>query len=34
VRLLNRPMDYGSGPENQLQHWIDAGMLTGAPRSP
>jgi uncharacterized repeat protein (TIGR03806 family) len=31
VRLLNRPMDYGSGPENQLQHWIDAGMLAGAP---
>ena len=31
VRLLNRPMDYGSGPENQLQHWVDAGMLSGAP---
>ncbi len=31
VRLLNRPMDYGSGTENQLQHWIDAGMLSGAP---
>jgi parallel beta-helix repeat protein len=31
VRLLNRPMDYGSGPENQLQHWIDIGVLAGAP---
>jgi len=31
VRLLNRPMDYGSGPENQLQHWIDLGLVTGAP---
>jgi parallel beta-helix repeat protein len=31
VRLLNRPMDYGSGPENQLQHWVDLGMLAGAP---
>jgi hypothetical protein len=24
-------MDYGSGAENQLQHWVDAGMLSGAP---
>jgi parallel beta-helix repeat protein len=31
VRFLNRPMSYGSGPENQLQHWIDVGRLTGAP---
>jgi uncharacterized repeat protein (TIGR03806 family) len=31
VRLLNRPMDYGSGPVNQLQHWIDTGRLAGAP---
>jgi len=31
VRVLNRAMDYGSGPENQLQHWIDAGLLSGAP---
>lgn len=31
VRLLNRPMDYGSGPENQLQHWVDTGLLSGAP---
>jgi parallel beta-helix repeat protein len=31
VRLLNRPMNYGSGTENQLQHWVDAGMLSGAP---
>jgi hypothetical protein len=31
VRLLNRPVDYGSGPENQLQHWVSAGLLGGAP---
>lgn len=31
VRLMNRPMDYGSGPVNQLQHWVSAGMLSGAP---
>jgi len=31
VRLLNRPIDYGSGPVNQLQHWVDAGLLSGAP---
>jgi parallel beta-helix repeat protein len=31
VRALNRPLDYGSGAENQLQHWIDAGILAGAP---
>jgi len=31
VRLLNRPMTYGGAPENQLQHWVDAGLLTGAP---
>ena len=31
VRLLNRPMDYGNGPENQLQHWVDLGLLAGAP---
>jgi uncharacterized repeat protein (TIGR03806 family) len=31
VRLLNRALDYGGGPENQLQHWIDVGRLAGAP---
>ncbi len=31
VRLLNRPLDYGSGAENQLQHWVDLGLLSGAP---
>jgi len=31
VRLLNRPVDYGSGAENQLQHWVASGMLSGAP---
>lgn len=34
VRLLNRPMDYnndGTDDANQLQHWVDQGILTGAP---
>ena len=34
VRLMNRPMDYdGDGVQeaNQLQRWVDLGMLTGAP---
>lgn len=31
VRLLNRGMDYGAGTKNQLQHWVDAGLLSGAP---
>lgn len=34
VRLLNRPMDYdsdGRPDANQLQRWVDRGMLTGAP---
>ena len=31
VRLLNRAMTYGGAPENQLEHWIDAGLLAGAP---
>jgi uncharacterized repeat protein (TIGR03806 family) len=34
VRLLNRPMDYDSDgvPEtNQLQHWVDLGLLDSAP---
>ncbi|HXC50765.1 MAG TPA: parallel beta-helix domain-containing protein [Candidatus Limnocylindrales bacterium] len=31
VRTLNRPMNYGNGIENQLQHWIDLGILSGAP---
>lgn len=31
ARLLNRDVNYGNGPESQLQAWIDAGMLTGAP---
>lgn len=31
ARHLNRDNDYGDGPENQLQHLIDVGYLTGAP---
>jgi uncharacterized repeat protein (TIGR03806 family) len=31
VRNLNRGFDYGNGPENQLQHLIDMGKLSGAP---
>lgn len=34
VRLLNRPMDYngdGTAEANQLQHWVDLGLLSGAP---
>jgi len=31
ARNLNRDMDYGAGPENQLSHWVAAGMLEGAP---
>ncbi|GAA0541060.1 SO2930 family diheme c-type cytochrome [Chitinophaga japonensis] len=40
ARQLNGDYDYASGPENQLQHWIKAGMLRGlddashAPRAP
>lgn len=31
VRLLNRPMNYGTFEANQLQHWVDLGILKGAP---
>ncbi|MGJ8669317.1 MAG: parallel beta-helix domain-containing protein [Oceanococcus sp.] len=34
VRLLNRSMDYdndGAPDANQLQHWVDLGILSGAP---
>lgn len=31
VRLMNRQLDYNGSLENQLQHWIDAGKLVGAP---
>jgi len=30
--LLNKDFDYGSGPENQLEHWAAAGILTGVPQ--
>ena len=31
ARLLNRPLDYGAGPVNQLAHWTTIGVLAGAP---
>ncbi|WP_430462230.1 SO2930 family diheme c-type cytochrome [Thalassolituus sp. LLYu03] len=31
ARFLNSEYDYGSGPENQLQHWLAAGILSGVP---
>jgi uncharacterized repeat protein (TIGR03806 family) len=31
ARQLNRNFDYGQGAENQLTHWANAGVLTGAP---
>ncbi len=31
ARYLNRDFDYGAGPVSQLQHLVDAGMLTGMP---
>ncbi len=35
ARLLNRDFDYGGGlVENQLTHWTDIGILTGAPIDP
>ena len=33
ARHLNRDFDYAEGPENQLDHLIAAGYLTGAPQS-
>jgi parallel beta-helix repeat protein len=34
ARLLNRPLDYGAGDENQLAHWSAIGLLAGAPADP
>ena len=31
ARFLNTDFDYGNGPENQLQHWLAAGILSGLP---
>ncbi|MGB1556547.1 MAG: parallel beta-helix domain-containing protein, partial [Oceanococcaceae bacterium] len=31
VRLMNRPMVYAGQTKNQLKHWVDLGMLEGAP---
>jgi uncharacterized repeat protein (TIGR03806 family) len=31
ARFLNNNYAYESGTENQLTHWVDAGILTGAP---
>jgi uncharacterized repeat protein (TIGR03806 family) len=33
ARQLNRDFDYETGPENQLDHWMKVGLLTGAPPS-
>lgn len=34
ARLLNKDFAYATGTENQLTHWITAGILTGAPAVP
>jgi uncharacterized repeat protein (TIGR03806 family) len=34
ARHINRDFDYGAGAENQLQHLVDIGFLTGAPADP
>ncbi len=34
ARHLNRDLDYGAGPVNQLTHFTDVGYLTGAPANP
>jgi uncharacterized repeat protein (TIGR03806 family) len=34
ARYMNRDFDYGAGAENQLAHFADLGMLTGAPADP
>ena len=31
ARLLNKDFDYDNGPENQLDHWTELGLLAGAP---
>ncbi|MBS2032518.1 MAG: hypothetical protein JST54_31890 [Deltaproteobacteria bacterium] len=31
ARNLNKNFDYATGTENELAHWTDAGILTGAP---
>jgi len=31
ARNLNHDYDYASGPENQILHWSEAGILKGAP---
>lgn len=31
ARNLNRMHDYGDGPENQLAHWLSAGLIDQAP---
>jgi uncharacterized repeat protein (TIGR03806 family) len=34
ARQLNRDFDYGGTVENQLTHWANAGILSGAPADP
>lgn len=31
ARLLNRALDYASGPDNELDYWVKQGILTGVP---
>lgn len=31
ARNLNTDADYGAGPTNQLAHWVELGLLEGAP---
>jgi uncharacterized repeat protein (TIGR03806 family) len=31
ARHLNRAVDFGDGPESQLDHWQESGLLTDAP---
>ncbi|MBZ2187690.1 hypothetical protein K8B33_01145 [Alcanivorax sp. JB21] len=31
ARSLNRDVDYGIGPQSQLAHWVDEGLLSDAP---
>ena len=34
ARMLNKTYDYSTGTANQLSHWAQLGLLTGAPADP
>jgi uncharacterized repeat protein (TIGR03806 family) len=34
ARQLNSPLDYGQGPQNQLQHWAELDLLAELPGNP